>query len=377
MIFCEKCGTKAKVSALFCSSCGAQLQSSEEISDVILSKSRDNSRRKMVLSFGVAGLLACLAYATLQAQNIRSSFDNFLNPVPEKVFIQLAKPATNQGWLQSINLEIQLESNKPNSYQAVLEIKNGGKWESRQIINVLFDHDDMAAKKLNFFAYNLKPGTRELRVKVLRDQGSQELVEISESVKVRILKNLEDMQIADDSNNTIVWRFAKENEEPKYCAKYSKCYFLKIASTKKCQIKATLLLNNKVVSINSARGSSIGSVAAYTPEKSYLIEVPYNSANTGQISARCFALSSGSNQGSTPTPTKKPQKPVENPACSRIAADIEETVYSIWHFDNFTQYDAPDYMYGDLADYRREFDLFQCDVPNSWSYSQYSRLRNW
>jgi hypothetical protein len=196
----------------------------------------------------------------MQVQSIRASFDNFLNPVPEKVFIQLAKPATNQGWLQSTTLEVQLESNKPNSYQAVLEINNGGKWESNQIMNVLFDQDDMVAKKLSFFSYNLKPGTRELRVKVLRDQGSQEPVEISESVKIRILKKPEDMQIADDSNNTIVWRFAKENEEPQYCAKYSRCYFLKIASTKRCQIKATLLLNNKVVSINSARGSSIGSI---------------------------------------------------------------------------------------------------------------------
>jgi hypothetical protein len=295
--------------SLFCRRCGAELQETEKTSEVNLSKSRNNNRRRIVLSFVSVGLIGCIAFATTQIQSISSSIENFFNPVPEKVFIQVAKPVTNQGWLQSTTLEVQLESTKPNSYQAVLEIKKGGKWENFRNMNVTFNQDDMVARKLSVFSSTLKPGTSEFRVKVMRDQGNQELVEISESVKVRILKMPVDMQIANDSNNTIVWRFAKENEKPQYCSKYKECYFLKIASTKKCTIKATLKLNKKVVNINSVSKNSVGSVAAYTPKKPYLIEVPYNSSNTGDISARCFALKSQSNQQNkpTPTPTKEPQ----------------------------------------------------------------------
>ena len=382
MSCCERCGTRGSGFAKFCSRCGFELSSTLKTSKAGLSNSRIKSLRGIALAFVSVILLGVASYATIYPPSLNLSFENILNPIPEKVFLQL-KPVANPGWLQSIELDAQLESNKPNSYQAILELKKGSEWKTIQVMNVIFDNDNMAAQNLSFSSGSLEPGTRELRIKVLRGHGNQGPLEISDSIKVRILKLPNGMQIANDSGNAIVWRFTKDNEEPQYCAKYNRCFFLKVASTKRCTIKVTHRSqgqSGKVVSINNTSKSSIGSVAAYTPEKSYLIEVPTDKDTVSpDISARCFALSSGSNQGSIPTPTRKPQKPAENPACSRIIEDIESTVMYIWNFDfdQASSYQAPNFKYEELADYRREFELFQCSEPNSWSYSTYSRLRNW
>jgi hypothetical protein len=322
LIFCEKCGKKARDTAIFCSGCGLQIQVAENTSSVVSTKSRSNSRKRIVLSIGSAVLIGSLAFATLNIQNIASTLDNLVNPVPEKVFVTLSNQNKNQGWSQDVTFEVKVEANKENSYLAILELKSGSNWKKLRQSNLLSSKEDMAST-FKYSNVGLEPGPKEVRVRVQRKEGAQELVEVSKSIKFKILKQPENMYIAEDSNNTIVWRFAKENEEPQYCAKYSRCYFLKIASTKRCQIRATLLLKGKEATINSAKGSSIGSVAAYTPGKPYLIEVPYNAAITGWVSARCFALSSSSNQVSTPTPTPTQTKKFQVLNDSALCSDGE------------------------------------------------------
>lgn len=284
------------------------LDAVEQTSELLSKLRKRNYRRKAFFGISAALLSGSLVFSAINIQNIASGFNDIVNPVPEKVFVELSKKNKNLGWLSSIDVNVQLESNKPNAYKVVLEMKAGSNWNSLRESNVEFTPEKTLAKNFTYHGLTLEPGSKELRIRVLRKEDSRDsLVEISKPMKFQILKRpLQNAGIAVDSNNTIIWRFAKETEKPQYCSKVD-CYFIKIASTKRCLIKATLLLKNKEVSINSARGSSIGSVAAYTPKKSYLIEVPYNSANIGLISARCFALRSGSNQGSTPTPTKEPQ----------------------------------------------------------------------
>ncbi len=301
MIFCEKCGKKGRDSAIFCSGCGTSLHATDDTSELLSDLRKRNSRRKTFLAIGAALLSGSLVFAAINIQSIASGFNEIVNPVPEKVSVALTKSKTNQGWLQQAFVKLKVKSNKSNTYLTVLEVKSKGKWTELRQKNVQLGEATLFEQTIDYSGISLTPGKRELRVKVLKNANSEEPIKISKSIKINILKRPDGMVPAEDSNNTIVWRFAKENEQPQYCARYTECYFLKVASTKRCQIKATLLLNNKAVSINSARGSSIGSVAAYTPKKSYLIEVPYNSSNTGNISARCFALGSGSNQGSTPT----------------------------------------------------------------------------
>jgi hypothetical protein len=394
MIFCEKCGKKARDSAIFCSGCGSSLHATDETSELLSDLRKSNGRRKTIFAIGAALLSGSLVFSAINIQSIASGFNEIVNPVPEKVSVSLTKSKVNQGWLQQAFVKVKVKSNKSNTFLTVLEVKSRGKWTVLRQKSVQLGESTSFEQIIDYSQPGLflTPGKRELRVKVLKVANSEEPIKISKSIKINILKVPQGMQIADDSNNTIVWRFAKDNEKPQYCAKYTKykrCFFLKVASTKRCTIKATLgsgWLSGKVVSINNASNSLIGSVAAYTPKKSYLIEVPTNKVSVSpDISARCFALNSGTNQGSNPTPTKKPQNnptPTKKPqntgetaTCSRINEDIASATRDREMFrplDPFPNSGEPKYYEGtwsysqykfydrQLDQYYREAELFGC-----------------